>query len=118
MPSNITIYNQTRNVGDVLVTIDDADETLLPNTNVRVTVTTSNKDNALNIPHDALHSEEGRSYVYVLRNGELRRTTVVHGEVNVSQVEILSGLKEGDVVALGTTNGQPLGDRMPAVAVQ
>lgn len=118
VPSNITIYNQTRNVGDVLVTIDDADETLLPNTNVRVTVTTSNKNNALNIPHDALHSEEGRSYVYVLRNGELRRTTVVHGEVNVSQVEILSGLKEGDVVALGTTNGQPLGDRMPAVAVQ
>jgi HlyD family secretion protein len=118
VPSTIVVYNQTRNVGDVLVTVDDADETLLPNTNVRVRVTTSNKSNALNIPHDALHSEEGQSYVYVLRNGELHRVPVVHGEVNVSQVEILSGLKEGDVVALGTTNGQPLGDRMPAVAVQ
>jgi HlyD family secretion protein len=118
VPSTIVVYNQTRNVGDVLVAVDDADETLLPNTNVRVTVITANKANALSIPRDALHSEQGKSYVYMLRNGELHRTIVVHGEVNVSQVEILSGLKEGDVVVLGTTNGQPLGDRMPAVAVQ
>lgn len=118
LPSTIIVYNQTRNVGDVLVTVDDADEALMPNTNVRITVTTSNKDNVLNIPRDALHSDQGQSYVYVFRNGVLHRTPVVHGEVNEYQVEIVSGLKAGDVVALNSTNGQPLGDRMPAVAVQ
>src|ERR1700733_4444527 len=41
MPSTIITYG-TRNVGEVLIGIDDADGALLPDTNVRVTVTTAN----------------------------------------------------------------------------
>lgn len=109
VPSTIITYG-TRNVGEVLITIDDADESLLPNTNVRVTVTTANEGNALNIPREALHTERGRSYVYRVVDGTLRRTAVTVGNLNLTQVEILTGLKEGDVVALGSTNGQPIGD--------
>jgi HlyD family secretion protein len=32
------------------------------------------------------------------------------GSFNLTQVEILSGLHEGDTVALGTTNGQPVSE--------
>lgn len=117
VPSTIITYG-TRNVGEVLVTIDDADETLLPSTNVRVTVTVANEANALNVPREALHAERGQSYVYRVVNGVARRTLVRVGNLNLTQVEILEGLKEGDVVALGSTNGQLIGNGMPVTEVK
>ena len=117
VPSTIITYG-TRNVGEVLITIDDADDNLLPNTNVRVTVVVANSGRALNIPRDALHTDRGRSYVYRIVNGKLRRTQVTVGSLNLTQVEILTGLQEGDEVALGSTNAQPLVDRMPVVEVK
>jgi HlyD family secretion protein len=112
VPSTIITYG-TRNVGEVLITIDDTDQQLLPNTNVRVTVIVANEGNVLNVPREALHTESGRYYVFRIINGKLRRTPVTVGNLNLTQVEILSGLKEGDQVALGSTNGVPLTDGMP-----
>lgn len=109
VPSTIVNY-LTRNVGQVLITVDDADNMLLPNTNVTVTVTIANLHNVLNIPRDALHTEQGKSYVYRVIHDTLRRTPVRIGGFNLTQIEILSGLQEGDVVALGTTNGQPISE--------
>jgi HlyD family secretion protein len=107
-PSTITIFG-TRNVGEVLVAIDDPDGALLPDTNVTVTVTTSSEPNSLNIPREALHSENGKSFVYRIVNDErLERVPVTTGTITLSQVAILSGLQPGDWVATGTTNGQPL----------
>jgi len=117
VPSTIISYG-TRNVGEVLITIDDADEALLPNTNVRVTVVVANEGKALNIPREALHTDRGRSYVFRVVNGTLRRTEVTVGNLNLTQVEILTGLKEGDVVALGSTNAQPLVAGMPVTEVK
>jgi HlyD family secretion protein len=114
VPSTIITYT-TRNVGEVLVTINDADNDLLPNTNVRVTALVANEPNALNIPREALHTENGQPYVYRVDDGTLHRTSVKVGNINLTQVEILSGLKEGQVVALGSTNGQPIGDAVPVV---
>lgn len=112
VPSTIITYT-TRNVGEVLVKIDDANNDLLPNTNVTVTALVANVPNALNIPRDALHGENGQNYVYRVQDGTLRRVKVKTGQVNLTQVEILGGLKEGEVVALGSTNGQPIGDGVP-----
>ncbi|HYK36674.1 efflux RND transporter periplasmic adaptor subunit [Alloacidobacterium sp.] len=109
VPSTIIRFN-TRNVGQVLISIDDADGKLLPNTNVTVTVTTSDIASALNVPRDALHTEEGKTYVYVVKDGKLHRTPVTVNALNLTQVEILSGLHEGDTVALRTTNGQPVSE--------
>jgi HlyD family secretion protein len=117
VPSTIITYG-TRNVGEVLVAIDDADENLLPSTNVRVTVTVANEGNALNVPREALHTDRGKEYVYRLAGGTLHRAPVVVGNLNLTQVEILSGLNEGDVVALGSTNGQPIADGVPVVEVK
>jgi HlyD family secretion protein len=114
VPSTIITYT-TRNVGEVLVTIDDADNDLLPNTNVRVTALVANEPNALNIPREALHTENGQPYVYRVDDGTIHRTSVKVGNLNLTQVEILSGVKEGQVVALGSTNGQPIGDAVPVV---
>ncbi|MGA7884448.1 MAG: efflux RND transporter periplasmic adaptor subunit [Acidobacteriaceae bacterium] len=117
LPSTIITYN-TRNVGEVLLSLDDADGQLLPDTNVRVTVTVANESNALVIPRDALFFEQGSPYVYRVADGSLHRTQVTLGRLNLSQAQIVSGLKAGDMVATGTTNGQPLGDGQPVTVVQ
>ena len=112
MPSTILHYG-TRNVGEALISIDNNPGALIPDTNVTLTVTVSNLKGVLIVPREALHAEQGKSYVYRVVSGSLRRTPVTVGELNLTDVQILSGLKAGQVVALGATNGQPLGDGLP-----
>jgi HlyD family secretion protein len=116
-PVTVITYT-TRNVGEVLVKIDDADGDLLPDTNVTVKVTISSEAHALCVPREALRSESGKSFVYKVVKDELVRTPVTTGTFNLTQEAILSGLKEGDWVATGTTNGQPLQEGMPIKAVR
>ena len=117
LPSTVITYT-TRNVGEVLVSIDDANGILLPNTNVVVTVTTAEVHNALTVPREALHTEGGRDYVYVVDKDTLRRTSVHVGELNLTSVQIVSGLKPHAVVALGTTNGAPVSEGVPIRVVE
>src|ERR1700761_6042855 len=112
MPSTIITYT-TRNVGEVLLSVDDADGKLLPNTNVKVTVTEQKLDNVLTIPREALHSENGKDYVYLLHGKTLRRQQVTKGALNLTQVQIVKGLAENATVALSPTTGEPLAERVP-----
>ena len=116
-PVSVTTYG-TRNVGEVLVAIDDADKVLLPDTNVNVTATTSSDPNALSVPRQALHSENGKPFVFKIVNGSLLRTPVTTGIVTMTQVAILTGLHEGDVVATGSINGQPLQEGIPIKVIR
>jgi HlyD family secretion protein len=117
-PSTIEQY-ETRRVGEAIIHIDDSpDGQLLPDTSVRVTVTTSSEANALSIPRDALRSESGKTYVYKVDGDELKKTFVTTGTLNISQVAIVSGLKSGDWVATGTTTGQPLQEGVPIQRAQ
>jgi HlyD family secretion protein len=116
-PSTIMIYG-TRNVGEVLVAIDSGDGDLLPDTNVTVKVTTSSEPNILAVPREALHSENGKPFVFKVAGSGLMRTPVTTGAINLTQVAILSGLNEGDWVATGTSNGQPLQEGIPIKVVR
>ncbi len=114
VPVTVTVItNGTRTVGEVLVQIDGDDGGLLPDTNVTVTVTTSSESDVLSVPREALYTENGKSYVFKVVNDELKRTPVVIGILNLTQAAIISGLKEGDLVATGTTSGQPLQEGIP-----
>jgi HlyD family secretion protein len=112
LPSNISTYG-TRTVGEVLVSVDDTNGLLLPNTTVVISVITQSVANALTVPREALHTEGGHDYVYVVSGGSLRRDPVEVGVLNLTSVQILSGLKDHAVVALGTTNGQPISEGVP-----
>lgn len=111
-PVTVITYG-TRTVGEVIVAIDDASDGLLPDTNVTVAVTISSQADALSMPREALHSENGQYFVYKIVGEQLQRTKVTIGAPNLTQVPILSGLKEGDWVATTSTNGQPLQEGMP-----
>jgi HlyD family secretion protein len=117
VPSTVITYT-TRHVGAAIVTVDNADGTLLPDTNVTVTVTTSSTPGVLNIPREALHASGGQDFVYVLDGDTLRRTPVKTGVMTLTSIQIVDGLHEGESVALGTTNGQPIVDHVPVKVVQ
>jgi HlyD family secretion protein len=117
VPSTIIHYD-TRNVGEVIAAIDDADDGLLPETHVTVTVTTSTAPNTLTIPREALHSENGKSYVFRVVGGSLERTPVIIGVPNLTQVPVVSGLSDGDIVATGSLNGLALEEGMPVKVVR
>jgi HlyD family secretion protein len=117
VPSTVITYT-TRHVGAAIIAIDNADGTLLPDTNVTVTATTSSTPNILNIPREALHSNAGEDFVYLLDGEKLRRALVKVGVNNLTSIQIVSGLREGQAVAVGTTNGQPLADGVPVKVVR
>ncbi len=112
LPASVVEYT-TRIVGEVLISLDSPESELLPNTNVTVQVTTSSLPNALSIPREALHSGNGQYFVYKVDGDQLKRTPVTIGAPTLTQVPLLSGVEEGDWVATGTTNGQPLQEGMP-----
>jgi len=117
VPSTI-ITAGTRNVGEVLVEIDDGEGGLLPDTHVTVTATTSSEPNTLTVPREALHSENGKPFVYKIVNGDLVRTDVVIGTPNLTEVPVQSGLKDGDMVATGSTNGMALEAGAPVKVIR
>jgi HlyD family secretion protein len=112
VPTTVFAYT-SRTVGATQIEIDGGDGALLPDTNVTVTVTTSSEANALTIPRDALHVENGKTYVFKVVGDSLVRTPVTVGTSNLVLTPILSGLQEGDIVATGTTNGLPLQEGIP-----
>ncbi len=110
-PTTVITYN-TRNVGECIITVDDVTSDLLPNTNVTVTVTTSQRMNVLSIPREALHSDGPNSFVYRVIDRNLVRTPVQVGVVNLNRVEITGGLNEKETVALTATSNRDLSDGM------
>jgi HlyD family secretion protein len=117
LPVTVVTYT-TRNVGEVLVDLDGSEDDLLPDTNVTVTVTISSEPNALSMPREALHEQNGKYFVYKVVDNELQRVAVTIGPPTVTQVPILSGLEDGDEVATGTSNGQPLQEGVPIKEVR
>jgi len=111
-PSTVVMYT-TRTVGETLIEIDGGDGELLPDTNVTVTVTTSSEPNALTVPREAIHFENGKPYVFKVVGDMLVRTPVTTGVSNLTLTPILSGLQDGDVVATGTNSGLPLQEGIP-----
>ena len=116
-PSTVITYG-TRNVGECVITVDDARGDLLPNTNVTVTVTTLQKFHVLTVPREALRTSGADNYVYRVVNKHLVRTPVQVGALNLTNIEIISGLKEKDVVALNATAGLDLSNGLEVKTVQ
>lgn len=104
IPTTVITYG-TRFVGECLISVDDATGNLLPNTNVNVGVITQEVQHVLSIPREALRTQGTSSnFVYIIRKGVLVKQPVEIGNFNLLNVQILNGLKDGDVVALNPTS--------------
>jgi len=89
----------SRQVGEVLCTIDNPMRELLPGTNVNAFILTQVVEKALTVPKAAVRRENGTG-VYVLgQDGTLHWQAIRLGASDALRVEVVSGLKDGDAVA-------------------
>lgn len=92
----------TRQVGEVSCVIGNPDLDLLPGTNVNAEIRSKVVENALTVPNAALRREGAKTGVYVLVDGKLKWHDVKLGVASVVRSQVLSGLEDGDSVALPT----------------
>jgi HlyD family secretion protein len=90
----------TRNVGELICSVNNDRLDLLPNTTVDVRIHVSERAAALVVPRGAVYIEGDKRFVYRLENDRLHRRFINVGIANPTKMEVLSGLNEGDVVAL------------------
>jgi HlyD family secretion protein len=103
----------TRQVGEVLCTINNPNHELVPGTNVNAFILTQVVANALTIPKTAVRRENGIG-VYVLeKDNTVKWQSVKTGVSDALRVEVVSGLHDGDAVA--QPSDRPLKDGMKVV---
>jgi HlyD family secretion protein len=105
----------SRQVGEVLCTIDNPMRELLPGTNVNAFILTQVVEKALTVPKAAVRHENGTG-VYVLGpDSTLRWQAVGTGASDALRVEVVSGLNDGDAVAEAPEQSLKNGERVEAV---
>lgn len=87
----------------VTIEISDPNGELKPGMFGRLQIIHDSHENALLIDKKALLTEDTQSSVFIVREGHAFKQPVVTGFVNSKKIEILSGVKEGDVIV---TTGQ------------
>jgi HlyD family secretion protein len=90
----------TRNVGELICSVSNDRLDLLPNTTVDVRIHISERPAALVVPRGAVYIEGDRRFVFRVEENRLHRRLIKVGIANPTKIEVLSGLSEGDVVAL------------------
>lgn len=97
----------TRSVGELLCSVNNEKIELLPNVNVNVRIVAKERHNVLAVPRGAVQLQGGNRFVFIVKdNGlsvtqkRLEKRQVAVGIASATSFEILSGLQEGEVVAL------------------
>lgn len=96
-----------RSVGELLCSVNNDKLELLPNTNVNVRINSRERLGVLSVPRGAVEIEGGRRYVFVVKLSQLGvgKSTLEKREIRVgiadaTNYEVVSGLEEGELVAL------------------
>jgi HlyD family secretion protein len=96
-----------RSVGELLCEVNNDKLELLPNINVNVRINSHERINVLTVPRGSVEAEGGQRFVFVvLRNAlgvgkaTLQKREIRVGIADATNYEVLSGLQEGEMVAL------------------
>lgn len=98
LPTEVTALG-TRTVGEVTTIVNNPNHDLIPGVTVNATIISKVVPDALAIPKAALRVIQGVNGVYKLDADHIAWTQVKAGVSDVNNVEILSGLRQGDKVA-------------------
>jgi HlyD family secretion protein len=90
----------TRSVGELLCSVTNDRLDLLPNTTVDVRIHVSERPAALVVPRGAVYIEGDKRFVFRVEDNRLHRRFIKVGIANPTKIEVLSGLSQGDMVAL------------------
>ena len=104
----------TRQVGEVLCTIDNPRHVLVPGTNINAEIRSQVVNNALTIPKEAMRRDAKGPGVFVLAGDTIQWRAVKTGASSINRVQIADGLAEADAVALPTDLALRDGQRVTA----
>ncbi len=107
VPKTVVPRN-ARSVGEVLCSVENSGQNLLPNANVGLRIIVRQAKDALVVPRGAVRDEGDHRYVYVVEGGGglgvnthvLHRREVRLGISSPTDFQVLEGVSEGEEVAL------------------
>jgi HlyD family secretion protein len=105
----------TREVGEVSCIIENPDRDLLPNANINADIQASVVENAIAIPKEAIRRQSSETGVLLLEGDRAVWRKVSLGISTYTKSQVLSGLKDGDAVALPSEKQIPIGSRVQPV---
>src|SRR5258707_12796311 len=121
MPKQV-VPHHNRSVGELLCAVNNDKLELLPNINVNVRINSRERIGVLSVPRGAVAAEGGRRYVFGVRRNQLSvsKSTLEKREIHVgiadaTNYEAVSGLQEGELVAL--PGDVDLRDGMTVIAI-
>ena len=94
--NNVTTYT-------TIIQFDTSSDQILPNMAATANIIIDSKSDVLIVPSQAIEYQDGQAWVTLIRTGREQNVPVETGIFNDTQTEIISGLKEGDVVITGAT---------------
>ena len=104
------IDETTRTIG-LRARYNNRDGRLVPGMFASLTLITDEKQNAIQVPTEAIVPEMNEKKIWVSRNGRAFLIPIITGTRTASMIEVLSGLSAGDTVL--TTGLMQLRDNMP-----
>jgi HlyD family secretion protein len=117
LPSTV-VARGSRVVGEVLCQLENGDHLLLPNVDVNTTIIVGSKQDAITVPREAVREDGSRDYVYLLKDGHLHRQEVKLGISNLTRVELVSGVSQGDVIAVQSFSPSPMAEGVEVKVVE
>lgn len=105
----------TRTVGEVTTMVDNPNHDLLPGVSVNVIIISASVHDVPAMPKQALRTVGGVDGVYKLSGNTVVWTPVKTGIFDINNVQILSGLRVGDRVALPSDADLKNGTRVKAI---
>ena len=90
----------TRSVGEVLCSVENDKVELLPNINVEVHIVVRQRPGVLVVPRDAVRYDNNQHYVFVFDGDKVHRRDITVGVASFDKYEVVSGLSQGDKIAL------------------
>lgn len=91
----------------VRINLGNPDLTFVPGIEGQVTIVTSDVKNILSIPQDAIVT---KNEVYVQENNVVRSRSIETGFTGDTEIEVKSGLEEGEVVVINPASVKPVAE--------
>jgi len=99
-PSSVPDDVDEENKDAIIFRVDKLPDDAEMGDTVSISITLEKKENVLIIPLQALRSYMGRNYVYILEDGSKKEVNVEVGIKSATEIEVVSGLEEGQQVIL------------------
>ncbi len=95
----------------VSVHIDDPDEYVYLGIEADVTIYAHEKENTLLIPQESYYADDLGDYCYIIKDGVIEKRYITIGVSSDEYVEIIDGLRAGDVVITDSITDESIGGR-------